>query len=222
MKQLQSFICGLLMSIVGILGIKAQQPFDVIISLGGDCQVAYQLSVNGLSKHTLPFDSMLISYESLVDMLGCKFSGFMNPENIGFMVNANGEKSLCDERYGTRLFHDFNPQDDFLKNYTIISSKYLRSIDLFINLVVTAHYPLFIRKTISKKQAIELKNLLAEMRDGRPFLLVCLDDTQEIQSDWQLADVRNYYLQQPEPYTWKGDEQAWKEIFKNIIPYLKY
>lgn len=44
-------------------------------------------------------------------------------------------------------------------------------------------------------------------------MLVALDGTQEIESDWQLEAVRNYYLRQPQPYIWIGDPEAWKEIF---------
>jgi hypothetical protein len=54
------------------------------------------------------------------------------------------------------------------------------------------------------------------MRLGRPFFLVILDNTQEIKTDWQPENMRNYYLRQPEPYTWKGDPQAWKEIFHDL------
>ena len=82
--------------------------------------------------------------------------------------------------------------------------------------MTTAYYPLFIRKIISKEQTNDLKNVLATMREGKPFLLVVLDDTEEIKDDWGLESVRNYYLRQPEPYIWKGDVQAWKEIFHEL------
>jgi hypothetical protein len=28
--------------------------------------------------------------------------------------------------------------------------------------------------------------------------------------------VQNYYLKQPRPYVWKGDSEAWKEIFSAL------
>ena len=46
-----------------------------------------------------------------------------------------------------------------------------------------------------------------------PFLFVALDGSDEIRKDWQIAGIRNYYLRQPDPYVWKGDHEAWKEIF---------
>ncbi len=216
MYYLRTFILTLLISMYAMAGIKASQPFDAIINLGGDCQVAYQLYVHGLRKYALPFDSLITPYDSLVNILEHKFMDFMIPDNFELVINENNEKYILDKRYGMRLLHDFKLQEDFLNNYDEIATKYARRIERFIHIVTTAYYPLFIRKIISKEQTNDLKNVLATMREGKPFLLVVLDDTEEIKDDWGLESVRNYYLRQPEPYIWKGDVQAWKEIFHEL------
>ena len=189
------------------------QPFDAIINLGGDCQVAYQLSKHGLRNYALPFDALITPYNSLKKMLQNSFEGFMTPDN--FELVGSG-KYILDKKYGTRLLHDFKVQEDFLKDYQEISSKYLRRISRLMDLIVTSEYPLFIRKRLAREQARELQGLLSALRQGRPFLLAALDATPEIFFDWELEGVRNFYLKQPQPYVWQGDSEAWKEIFTAV------
>lgn len=189
------------------------QPFDAIINLGGDCQVAYQLAHHSLRNYALPFDALITPYESLKRMLQNSFEGFMTPENFEFVSSG---KYILDKKYGTRLLHDFKIREDFLKDYQEISSKYERRISRLMDLIVTSEYPLFIRKKLAREQARELQGLLSAMRHGRPFLLVALDGTVEIFFEWHLEGVRNFYLRQPRPYVWQGDSEAWKDIFAAV------
>lgn len=192
------------------------QSYDAIINLGGDCQITYQLYTHGLRQYALPFDTLITPYQALRDMLKNSFEDFMEPDNFEFIQSDNGEKYILDKKYGSRWIHDFKMQEDFLKDYEEIATKYVRRIDRLMNLIFTSEYPIFIRKRISKEQAIELRSILSLLREGRPFLLVVLDGTQEIASDWQCESIHNYYLRQPEPYSWKGDPEAWKEIFQAV------
>lgn len=199
---------------LGIAGAySVSQPFDAVINLGGDCQSSYQLFNHGLRSYALPFDALITPYGSLKAMLENSFEGFMTQENFELVEK---EKYILDKRYGTRLLHDFKVQGDFLKDYSEISYKYARRIERLMNLIATSKYPLFIRNRISREQARGLRDLLYSMRNGRPFLIVALDDTIEIVFDWRIEGVRNYYLRQPQPYTWKGDSEAWKEIFNAV------
>jgi|GEM_PF-2512604 len=191
-------------------------PHDAIINLGGDCQVAYQLAMNGLRKYALPFDALITPYESLRGLLRHEFEGFMIAENFELQEDEKGNKYILDKRYGARLIHDFRRDEKFLEDYEKVSSKYRRRIERLFHLIRTADHPLFVRKRITKEQATELKHLLSVMRNGKPFLLVVLDDGEEIASDWHIEAVRNFYLKQPEPYSWKGDSEAWNLIFVQL------
>ena len=192
------------------------QPYDAIINLGGDCQVAYQLHVHGLRQYALPFDGFITPFYALYNMVLYDFDGFLEPDNFELAIDSNNNKYILDKKYGIGLLHDFKLEEDFLSGYAVFVEKYGRRIDRFRNLMIESHYPLFIRKRITKEQAVKLRDLIVDLRQGRPFLLVALDNTDEIRSDWQLDLVVNYYLQQPKPYVWKGDTQAWKEIFDNL------
>jgi len=195
----------------------AAQTYDAIINLGRDCQVAYQLNINGLRKCALPFDSLITPHKALVGMLENKFEGFLDPDNFELVVNEQGEKYILDKKYGTRLIHDCKLQADFLDDYEIVAIKYQRRIDRFIDLITISEYPIFIRKGITQELAQQLRDILCVMRQGRPFLLVALyDELQEIACDWQIDSVTHYYLRQRQPYSWKGDAQAWQEIFNDL------
>jgi len=188
-------------------------PYDAIINLGGDCQISYQLYITGLRKYALPFDSLITPYASLKALLKNDFVGFMSPENFELVTDEKGEKYVLDKKYGTRWLHDFKIEQDFLKDYEDIAAKYVRRIDRLVQLIVSSEYPLFMRKRITKEQAIELRDVLRTIRGAHPFLLVVLDGTPEMEADWQEEQIKNYYLRQPKPYSWKGDCQAWREIF---------
>lgn len=189
------------------------QPFDAIINLGGDCQVSYQLYINGLRTYALPFDILITPYEALHNMLVQNFEGFMEPENFVLVLNEKKEKYILDQKYGSRLLHDFTLEEEFLKDFPSISEKYLRRIERLSQLIKLSEYPLFIRKIVTREQTLALRDLLSDLRENRPFMLVALDGTDDITTDWHIENVRNFYLRQPQLYTWKGDPEAWKEIF---------
>lgn len=137
----------------------------------------------------------------------------MAPENFVFLRNEKNENYILDQKYGSRWIHDFKLEEAFLKDFDHIAAKYQRRIERLSNLIETCEYPLFIRKKITKAQALALRDLLSYLRCNKPFMLVVLDGTEDIAIDWQIENVRNFYLRQPQPYTCKGDPEAWKEIF---------
>ena len=75
---------------------------------------------------------------------------------------------------------------------------------------------LFIRKRITREHAINLDTILLKIWPHLDYLILALDGSEEAKSDWQLDRVRNFYLRQPVPYVWKGDNDAWKEIFEDL------
>ena len=194
----------------------AAHPYDAIINLGGDCQVAYQLSTNNLRAYALPFDSFITPPASLCAILKKNFEGFLQPANFELVINETYGSYILDRRYDVRIIHEFKLVPDFLNEYEDFATKFERRIARLLELIHTSEYPLFIRKNIAKEQTLELKNLLIELRNQQPFLLVVLDTTEEMELDWHEECIRNFYLKQLEPYSWKGDSTAWKEIFNAL------
>lgn len=199
-----------------LLFTSTEQPFDAIINVGGDCQSAYQLYVNGLRKYALPFDKLITPYDALEKLLENDFEGFLDQENFELAVDEAGIKYILDKKYGTRFIHDFKCEEDFLKDYESVQETYLRRITRFFDVLSACKNPVFIRKGITKEQAVSLRDLLQKLYPDKSILIVALSGAEEIKEDWQLEGIQNFYLQQPTPYTWKGDPAAWQEIFKAL------
>lgn len=165
-------------------------PYDAIINLGGDCQVAYQMQINGLRKCALPFDKLIAPFSSLQKLLEERFEGYMDPDNFE-LVDDGKEKYILDKKYATRLIHDFKLEEDFLKDLESIKQTYIRRIDRLFALLRESENPLIIRKIINKEQAIALKKILDIIRPGKPFTIVALDGTEEIKTNWDLEEKFN-------------------------------
>lgn len=190
-----------------------QAPYDALVNLGGDCQMAWQMHINGIRQCALPFDKLITPFEALHSLLENKFEHFLEAENLEF-IKETKHPYVIDNRYGVRLIHDFKLQDDFLKDYTEIKATYERRIKRLLEIMASSEKTLFIRKRITKEQAVSLHSLLQKtLGPQKSFLLVALDDSDEIKADWHLEGVKNFYLRQLEPYVWKGDDAAWREIF---------
>lgn len=199
-----------------------EQPFDALIPLGGDCQLAHQMRVNGLRKYALPLDWSISSPEALIKILDNKFHNYLNKENLEFVENftENRNESYIKEKlYGINFVHEFKREKNFLDGYDTVKEKCDRRIERFFQVIEESKNPLFLRKWINKEQAIVLAALIKDkLVPGKNFTLLALDSTttSEIEKPWGYPNIVNYYLRQPDPYVWQGDDQAWKEIFTNM------
>lgn len=191
------------------------QPYDAIINLGGDCQPSYQMYQNGLRKYALPFDSLITPCDSLLKIIEEQFDDFLNKENLELIIQGN-QKFIIDKKYNIRLIHDFKLEEDYLNDYEIIKEKYERRINRFMELMENSRSILFIRKVINLKQANRLAKMIEWLYPHLDFTILALDGTDEIKQAWNIYKVENRFLRQPNPYVWKGDTQAWKEIFQEM------
>ncbi len=196
------------------------QPFDALINLGGECQVAYQMRLHGIRNEALPFDWIITPFSGLKKILEEQFAHFLNPNNLTFVSN---EKStyVFDTYYGIRFLHDFKLIPEFMKDYARILPIYQRRIERFLQLLAESKHALFMRKNINKEQAIELRDLLKKLCPDNDFILLVVDRTPEMKQDWQLESIKNFYLRPPDPDSWKGDPVAWQEIFLSLSLQLK-
>ena len=193
---------------------KSLHPYDAIISLGRNCQIAYQLKINGLRHYALPFDCWNTSFQSLCALLRNKFAHFLDREH--FVLRHDTEKKdvyVFNTLYGVVMRHDFRLNEQFLEDYEVIRATYERRIARFYEVLAQSRNALFVRNKSTKEEAVQLDALLAELFPHLNYTLLMLDDTPEFMHDWGFERIKNYYLRQPDPYVWKGDNQAWREIF---------
>lgn len=189
-----------------------EAPYDAIINLGGNCQPQYQLKINKLRRYALPFDHLITPFGSLYLLLISKFEDYLLPDNF-VLKTTDKEKYIEDVRYGTRLMHDLKLEENFLDDFASFKEKYERRIKRLYDILATSKKVLFIRQRITREQALQLDELLSQLFPHLEYLIVALDGTEEINTDWQLPRVKNFFLRQMDPYVWSGDNGAWKEIF---------
>jgi len=192
-----------------------EQPYDALINLGGECQVAYQMRLHGIRSESLPFDWIITPFESLVKIVQERFENFLKKENLVFIENEK-EKYVFDTYYGIRFLHDFKLQPDFIKDYDRIQQTYARRIERFLELLQKSKHALFIRKTITKEQAITLRSLLQSITPDNTFIILAADQNPHTQQPWNLDQIKNFYLETPVPASWKGDAQSWENAFAGV------
>jgi hypothetical protein len=195
-------------------------PYDLIVNLGGDCQVEYQMQINNLRNFALPFDYLITPVDSLVKLLVNKFHNFLAKKHL-VLVQADTVKYVNDRVYDINLMHDFTFSGNTITNYDAVKTKFARRIKRLFGVIEQSNKVLFIRKTVTKKDAHLISEVLKSLFPTKTFTLLALDSTDEIKEDWDIEGVKNIFLHQPDPYVWTGDDQAWKEIFAQFNFKLK-
>lgn len=189
------------------------QPYDAIINLGDNCQIAYQMRLQGLRNESLPFDWIITPFEALQKILKDSFEHFLKKENLIF-IHTHNEKHILDTYYGIKFLHDFKLEENFLKDYDTVQQTYSRRIARFFRILKESRHALFIRKKITKEQALALRTLLQTLCPNNDFLILAVGNTHDMKTDWNLAHIKNVYLAQAD--SWKGDPEAWKVIFTEL------
>lgn len=184
-----------------------------IINLGGDCQIAYQMHINGIRKYALPFDKIICAADNLEQVLLNDFGGWLEKENLELVITERS-KYILDARYDTRWLHDFRLSDNFMHDYDAVFTTYQRRIERYRSLVRGQNSVVFLRKNITRIQALRLRDVVSQLYPNLNFVLVALDSTDDFKQDWHEHNIINLYLKKPIPYHWKGDNLAWIEIFK--------
>lgn len=109
--------------------------YDLIVSLGGSCAVAYQLQCRDLRRTTSPFDWLFSVSPSvlgaLADCIRTDFSNWMKRENLILLEKSEMRAGASDVQYsdsatGYRFVHDFSKSRE--KEFDDVSEKYKRRI----------------------------------------------------------------------------------------------
>lgn len=188
------------------------QPYCPIISLGFNCQPAYQLRVHGLRYEAFPFDWIVCPFDALITLLEDDFKHFLDQKYLTF-VNTETDKYILNSYYDIRFMHDFKLNENFMEDYKAVYDTYSRRIERFYQRANESSRALLIRKKISKGQALQLKQLLQRKFPDNNFLILAIDNSYEIKDDWDIEHVYNYYMPTAHGQTWKGDNKLWEELF---------
>jgi hypothetical protein len=189
----------------------------ILISLGHDCCVAYQLQKFGLRSMSLPFDWIRLNLTNLEHILNNNFQFFTDDkylikDNIDHLnkfplldenwKDTNNTKNLIvsNTYYNIKFYHDFDSEKDFEEQIINFKIKYSRRIDRFNKICKDSSIKkTFIRICKNPKEKEILENILCEYCGNDNFYLkiIIQDNKQKFQS-------------------WKKEELDWNSIFQDI------
>lgn len=202
-----------------------KHKFDVVVSLGYSCQTAEFIKKHGFRFQSHPLDWVITSFDSLVLFILNEGKNFFEKESLLFNVTYPKHvisKAVMETHYGIYSLHDLVYSTDdgsgikrfhqvILANYEIAKEKFDRRILRFFNLLKSNKKILFIRLGIERQEAILLDQLLHLQYPQLEYLILALDEREEMKIDWGLDRVKNFYV---ELYPGGQREQLWDEIFK--------
>ena len=192
--------------------------FDLVVSLGQSCQVAYQLKRRGLRSKSGPFDWFTVSIDALLSLLTTDFRDFMLRENLVVVENRSGKLVVRDTLTTVRSLHDFyseSKETSEIVGYEAFRLKIDRRVASFRKDIASSPSMLFVRYGITREQSIALYSLLDEIRHGKRTALLVAADSDEMEEDWQLDNIYPVRLRFPKG-RWKGNNKEWDKALGSV------
>lgn len=223
--MLKKIVVYVFLTVLVTFHARAKTPvYDEAVSLGFDCQVAWQLEANNMRKFAYPFDWVHTHFDSLINFIVNKGANFLDADKIAVIGPYPGDPSrlhVIDVVYGIISYHDFRANPPF-ENYWEVKAKYDRRIKRFFDLLNSNKKVLFVRYGLTRPQVEFLDGLLHFLYPTLSYTILAVNDDPEYLADWGLERVRNFYIQQTLGM-WKGDSARWKEILSafSLSPKIK-
>ncbi|MCZ8520822.1 MULTISPECIES: DUF1796 family putative cysteine peptidase [Paenibacillus] len=201
----------------------ASRSYGAIISLGANCQTAYQLRRLKLRKASYPFDWFYFSNTAeVIRVLQTDFAHFMLRENLE-PRQPSRVTTLVRDRFTTCWsYHDFplptKPDQDPLYGYPEFRQKLDRRIARFYETVRSGQRILFIRNHVKAEEAAPLKEALDALTAPRRCSLLLVNYHEESQGmkeeGWGLGGVHTVRI--AKGTQWYGDSKEWDELLRNV------
>lgn len=200
--------------IIGCFANLSAEEYGRVISLGGQCQVAYQLKENHKRSESFPFDWIQSTFEGVYQFILEEGKNFLSKDHLVFAGNKGNY--VQDPYYQMLFLHDFESPSDFMKEYDFIKAKYDRRVNRFFQALNSEAPVLLIRLGITREQAALLSELIHTKYPRLNYTILALDHTEEIRENWNIKRVINLYLLQEDPHNWLGDHEDWKRILSQF------
>ena len=193
-------------------------PFR-FISLGTDCQPAFQISVHRPNNVMHLFDWLAVPIRQLVRLIENDFEDFLHTDNLHPFFIENKLTAVFDTKYRIDLAHDFIMFD--AADIARVRGLYELKIRWFRELLDEADEPpsYFIRRwdvrdgPEDETVAVELFELLKRRRRDIRFLYLHNDPSR---LPAKRNGYRSHFLRSPQPFIWKGDFHAWRHILRQF------
>jgi hypothetical protein len=169
----------------------------ILISLGCNCECAYQLRERKLSGAFFPFDWMRTeNFDAISVMLETDFQDFLNKENL-VLGNRNSPTASCrlvtDTKHDMKFLHDFPWDKNLEESYDAVKQKYARRIARFYRALATDKQIYFFRRDlVTQTQIINFCNVIQKKFPDLKFTLIVMHNSKECKKKWKIKNVLNF------------------------------
>lgn len=212
----------------------------IVIPLGCHCGVAWWMREYNIRFFALPFDWCITPYKALYETIESDFSHYFKKENLVpsapdywsdyltnfynnvYHSNVDGSVgAVLDKEFQMIFAHDFanNMHATINHNYDIQYTKYSRRINRFFQVINSGKHIYFMRlHDITKKETLELYQLLKSKYPSTPFTLIALgSDPEEFSQDWGIAQIKNIFISQDTVNITSLGTVFWQELVNNLV-----
>ena len=185
--------------------------YDLVVNLGSNCQVAYQLKRHDLRRFSGPLD-WLVSEDAanIVKAMQDRFASLFDNYEV---VGENEECYLVkDLKYGFLSVHVFHLNQNFNESYCELKQKISRRSEKLFKKASEYENILVVRLGIEdyfmKDFLVSIENIIQKSVD-----MIFVNYGQET---FKIDYGKVAYVQITNPERWEGDDEAWDYVLENI------
>lgn len=191
------------------------QHYDQVVSLGRGCQPAHQIRRILQSSSANIFDWIVTTDQGLVTHIESELEGFFERDNL----ETGTEGFIVDRATGTQFQHEFPKNANFDTQYESSRGRFAMLVQRWRDLLASEQAVLFVRQHgwdgDVRASAVRLRETIKRRAPHLHFTLLYL--TKDAASPWSEAQILNRHLTQPDPYDWKGDDNAWARVLEEAL-----
>ena len=206
--------------------------YDEIVSLGGDCPLAFNLRRTFGITDAFPFDWWVTPLPALMAWLeDPSVQRLYDPSLLEPVVRDDVVEGLRNRHYGIVIQHEFPKSEDggvrsdWREHLEAPRTRSQHLLDRFLALPSTAKRVLFARSFVEAEQqafAGRIPELMAEVRTllesrlpGLDFDLLLVNSPDEV----DLPGLRCTRVENPRKDDWRGDKRIWRKRLRgaNVV-----
>ena len=171
------------------------KTWDNVISLGGTCQVAFQLKRLELRKESMPFDWVFLTEpEDIIRAVESDFDGWLTLENLVEECESQSEcRRITDTKFNAIHQHIFPKDKTYEEAYPEVKDIVTRRLNRVLSLKGQDKDILFVRLKISVDDARRLGAIIREKYGPNAYLLV-VNHIKEMRIRQVVCDIPNVLI----------------------------
>ena len=202
--------------------ILKHKQWDTVVSLGGTCQVAFQLKRLKLRMFSGPFDWLFSTEPDKVDeALDKDFEGWLLKEELREEPSQTECRRIIDERYHMIHQHIFPADRTYEESYDDVKAIVDRRIRRLLSFKEGDKDILFVRTNLSPDEAKTMGEVISRQYGTNAYLLV-MNHTKD-QEVRMLPQVRENVFtfeifdeNENTGQKWQGHDEHWDLVFADV------